>query len=144
MLVNHRMLNKYSWCYVSNKMIQHENIDTKANIYSLEENANNKKVRYFSFRFWKHPNMECHCWEKILDFSTVERTLHKPHTSHLQTEKKPNVMVNSFSPGEVECKMHTSLYLSLFHSEVKKILLLTEPAYTIETKLSPYYLASVQ
>lgn len=51
MLVNHRMLKKYSGCFVSNRMIQHENIHTKANIYSLEDNANNKKVRYFSFRF---------------------------------------------------------------------------------------------
>lgn len=57
-------------------MIQHENINTKANIYSLEDNANNKKVRYFRFRFWKHLNMEWHYWEKILSFSTLERTLY--------------------------------------------------------------------
>jgi len=70
-------------------MIQHENMDTKANIYSLEDNANNKKARYFSVRVWKHLNMECHYWEKIVDFSTLEGTLytsHKPFTDRKKTK----------------------------------------------------------
>lgn len=40
--------------------------------------------------------------------------------------------------------MHTLLCLSLFHFEVKKMHFIIEPTYTIETELSPYYMALVQ
>lgn len=97
MLYNHRMLNKYSWCYISNKMIQDKHTDTKANVYNLEDNANNKKwnisasnseslwtwnttikKKYFIFLFWKE--------------------LCTPHTHHLQAGNKTNMMLK-FSTG---------------------------------------------
>lgn len=99
MLVNHRMLNKYSSCYISNKMIQDEKIDTKANVYKLEDNANNKKVKYFSFRFWKHMNMKYHYKKKKKNFLFLFwKELCTPHTQHLQAGSKPNMMLK-FSTG---------------------------------------------